>query len=164
MDGGAVGELGGEAPAMAILYIKEGAVVLLVLIHLLVQDDLLELVHLFFPYLFLIEGTIVHLHRCQHERAIGVLLYVPFVFCAESAPVGNEFQAQKVAFGRLRATTQQAQDSSDHQDSVFLHFRQNVVLMELLHVIDYLHELFAEIVGLLDRLSLAIDADDGLGV
>ena len=34
----------------------------------------------------------------------------------------------------------------------------------LLHVVDHLHEALAERVGLLHGLSLAIDADDGLGV
>ena len=34
----------------------------------------------------------------------------------------------------------------------------------LLHVVDDLHEAFAEFVGLLHGLGLAVDADDGLGV
>ena len=34
----------------------------------------------------------------------------------------------------------------------------------LLHVVDYLHEAFANLVGRLHGGSLAIDADDGLGV
>ena len=36
--------------------------------------------------------------------------------------------------------------------------------MWLLHVVDHLHELPAQFVGLSHGLSLAIDADDGLGV
>ena len=34
----------------------------------------------------------------------------------------------------------------------------------LLHVVDYLHKLFAEVVGLLYGLGLAVDTDDGLGI
>ncbi len=34
----------------------------------------------------------------------------------------------------------------------------------LLHVVDHLHELLAEVVGLLHGLSLAVDADDGFGI
>ena len=34
----------------------------------------------------------------------------------------------------------------------------------LLHVVDYLHELLAEIVGQFHGLGLAVDADDRLGV
>ena len=36
--------------------------------------------------------------------------------------------------------------------------------MRLLHVVDHLHEAFAEFVGLLHGLGLAIDANDRFGV
>ena len=47
---------------------------------------------------------------------------------------------------------------ADWRDSLLLH------VVSLLHIVDHLHELLAEVVGLLHGLSLAVDADDGLSV
>ena len=39
-----------------------------------------------------------------------------------------------------------------------------IFFLKLLHVVNNLHELLAEFIGLLHGLSLAVDADDWLGV
>ena len=39
-----------------------------------------------------------------------------------------------------------------------------IFFLKLLHVVNYLHELLAEFIGLLHSLSLAVDTDDRLGV
>ena len=39
-----------------------------------------------------------------------------------------------------------------------------IIFLKLLHVVDNLHELLAEFIGLLHSLSLAVDTDDWLCV